>query len=89
MRPAAAAPPLDVMPAPAEVHIAGGLIPVRDLLVVGTSDGSDRGVAGAVARLESRWLGLRSKNPDGDTASTGYKLTVNCVGKGSRDPFTG
>jgi len=78
-----------VMPAPAEVHIAGGLIPIRDLLVVGTSDGSDRGVAGAVARLESRWLGLRSKNPDGDTASTGYKLTVNWLEKGAAIPSLG
>jgi hexosaminidase len=81
--------PLDVMPAPAEVHLEQGLFPIKGLLVVALTDGSSRGVANAVARVQSRWLVLRTPNPDKGHESGGYRLTVQWSEEGAAVPSLG
>jgi hexosaminidase len=81
--------PLDVMPAPADVLVKQGLFPIKGLLMVGVSDGSNRGVANAIARVQSRWLVLTTPYPTKETVTTGYKLVVQWSEKGAAVPSLG
>ena len=78
--------PLDVMPAPAEVIVAPGLVPLTGHLEVEVRGAQDHRLAAAVARFESRWCALVVPV---NGKQLPYRLVVHCAALGSAIPALG
>ena len=67
--------PLDVMPAPAQVRILEGSVPLPKSLVVNFSGAADSRLAGAVERARARWTARSAANG----APAVFTLELSCA----------
>lgn len=81
--------PLDVMPAPAEVTIGAGRVPVAERLVVDMGSAPDHRLAAVVVRAQARWLTLASQKSPAEGGLSSYRLLIRCSGPGSSTPTLG
>ncbi len=84
---ACAAPlPTDVMPAPADVRVTEGRVPVGGALDVTTEGAGGQRLAGAITRMRDRW---RSRVGAGGEKQAPFKVFVACDRAGGAIPMEG